>query len=104
MGIYPRRIGMASHLGILLDTATIGVTKKLMLGELRGNTIYVEKEARGYELVTREHARPVYVSPGHNVSLKTSLEVIKNCLRKLHKLPEPLHLAHRYGKKISKEQ
>lgn len=102
--LHPRRIGMASHLGILLDTATIGVTKKLMLGEVRGNTIYVEKEARGYELVTREHARPIYASPGHDISLKTSLEVIKNCLRKPHKLPEPLHLAHSYGKKISKEQ
>mgnify|MGYP001173107601 FL=1 len=102
--LHPRRIGMASHLGILLDIATIGIAKRLMLGEVKGNTIYVEKEARGYGLITREHANPIYLSPGHKISLKTSLEIIKNCIRKPHKLPEPLHLAHRYAKKISEEQ
>jgi len=101
--LHPRRIGMASHVGILLDTATIGVTKRLMLGQVRENTIYVEKEARGYELITREHAKPIYISPGHNISLKTSLEVIKNCLRQPHKLPEPLHLARKYANKVKKE-
>ena len=98
--LHPRRIGMASHAGIVLDTAAIGVTKRLMLGEIREGTIYVEKEARGYELVTREHANPIYVSPGHKISLKTSLEVIKKCMRFPHKLPEPLHIAHKHGNTI----
>jgi len=98
--LHPRRIGMASHVGILLDIATIGVTKTLMLGQMRENTIYVEKEARGYGLITREHANPIYLSPGHKISLKTSLEVIKKCIRLPHKLPEPLHIAHKYGNKI----
>ena len=66
--LHPRRIGMASHVGILLDVPTMGVTKRLMLGQVKGNTIYVEKEARGYELITRQHARPIYVSPGNKVS------------------------------------
>jgi len=101
--LHPRRIGMASQVGILLDTAAIGVTKNLMLGEVKDGTIYVEKEARGYELITREHAKPIYVSPGHKVSLKTGFEIIKNCLREPHKLPEPLHLAHKYGRKVKKE-
>jgi deoxyribonuclease V len=102
--LHSRRIGMASHVGILLDVPTIGVTKKLMLGQVKGSTIYVEKEARGYELITRKHANPIYISPGNKISLKTSLETIKKCLREPHKLPEPLHLAHKYGKKVSKEQ
>jgi len=101
--LHPRRIGMASHVGILLDIATIGATKNLMLGEVREKTIYVEKEARGYELITREHARPIYISPGNKISLKTSLEIVKNSLRQPHKLPEPLHLAHKHGNKIKKE-
>ena len=100
--LHPRRIGMASHLGILLDIATIGVTKNLMLGEVKEKTIYVEKEARGYELITREHARPIYISPGNKISLKTSLEIVKNSLRQPHKLPEPLHLAHKHGIKLEK--
>lgn len=98
--LHPRRIGMASHVGSLLDTAIIGVTKTLMLGEVKDKTIYVDKEARGYGLITREHANPIYISPGHKISLKTSLEVIKNCIRLPHKLPEPLHLARKYGNKI----
>ena len=101
--LHPRRIGMASQVGILLDIGTVGVTKKLMLGEVKGKTIYVEKEARGYELITREHAKPIYVSPGHKVSLKTSLEVIKKCLRYPHKLPLPLDLAHKYGNEVKEE-
>lgn len=101
--LHPRRIGMASHAGILLDIPTIGVAKRLMLGEKRGNTIYVDKEAVGYELTTREHAKPIYISPGHKISLKTSLEIIKNSVRQPHKLPEPLHLAHAYASKIRKE-
>ena len=101
--LHPRRIGMASQVGILLDMATIGVAKRLMLGEVKDRTIYVEKEARGYELITREYAKPIYISPGHKVSLKTSFEVIKNCLRYPHKLPLPLDLAHKYGNKIRKE-
>lgn len=101
--LHPRRIGMASHVGILLDTATIGVTKALMLGQMIENTIYVDKEARGYGLITREHANPIYISPGHKISLKTSLEVIKNCIRLPHKLPEPLHIARKYGNKIREE-
>ena len=101
--LHPRRIGMASHIGILLDTATIGVTKRLMLGQMIENTIYVEKEARGYGLITREHANPIYISPGHKISLKTCLEVIKKCIRLPHKLPEPLHLARKYGNRIKEE-
>ncbi len=101
--LHPRRIGMASHVGILLDVATIGVTKRLMLGEVKDKTIYVEKEARGYELITREHSKPIYISPGYKVSLKTSLEIIKKCLRHPNKLPIPLQLARKYGKKINKD-
>ena len=101
--LHPRRIGMASQVGILLDTATIGVAKRLMLGKVMERTIYVEKEARGYELITKEHAKPIYLSPGHKISLKSSLEVTKECIKYPHKLPEPLHLAHRYANKIRKE-
>lgn len=101
--LHSRRIGMASHLGILLDTATIGVAKRHSLGEIKEKTIYVDKEARGYEFASREHAKPLYVSPGHKVSLKTSFDIVKKCIVYPHKLPEPLHLAHRYAGKVKKD-
>ena len=101
--LHPRRIGMASHLGILLDTATIGIAKRLSLGEIKEKTIYVDKEARGYEFISREHAKPLYVSPGNKVSLKTSFDIVKKCIQYPHKLPEPLHLAHKYSNRVRKE-
>ena len=98
--LHPRRIGLASHLGVLLNQASIGVAKQLFVGEAKGKIVYVDKEARAESIVTREHSKPIYVSPGHKISLKKSVEIIKNCLRFPHKLPEPLHLAHKYANEI----
>ncbi|MBI4143422.1 endonuclease V [Candidatus Woesearchaeota archaeon] len=97
---HPRRIGLASHMGILLDQASIGVAKQLLIGEIQGGIIYADKEARAELVNTRQHSKPIFVSPGHKISLKTSVEIIKNCLKFPHKLPEPLHLAHKYAKEI----
>ncbi|MBI2650168.1 endonuclease V, partial [Candidatus Woesearchaeota archaeon] len=97
---HPRRIGMASHMGVLLEQASIGIAKQLLAGEVKGNKVYAGKEARAELVVTREHSKPVYVSPGHKISLKTSVEIVEKCMRFPHKLPEPLHLAHRYANEI----
>ena len=101
--LHPGRLGMASQIGILLDIATIGITKNLMCGNVREGKVYVDKEIRGFELKTREYARPIYVSPGHKISLGTSLEIVKSHLKSPHKLPEPLYLAHRYVNEVRKE-
>ena len=101
--LHPRRFGMASHLGVVLDMPTVGVTKRLMCGDVKEGKVYVDKEIRGIELRTREHSNPLYVSPGHKISMGKSMEVVKNSLMPPHKLPEPLHLAHRYVNKIRKE-
>ena len=98
--LHPRRCGLASHMGVLLDIPSIGIAKQLLVGEIKGNIVYVEKEARSEMLVTREHAKPIYISPGHKISLKTSFEIVKNCLKFPHKLPEPLHLAHQFANEI----
>jgi len=98
--LHPLRIGMASHLGILLDMPTIGVAKKLQLGEEKDGKVVVEGETRAAIMKTKEHAKPIYVSPGHRISLKTALEVVKKCMVEKHKLPEPLHEAHKYSNKV----
>ncbi|MBS3131699.1 endonuclease V [Candidatus Woesearchaeota archaeon] len=100
--LHPRRMGMASHVGILLDIPTIGVAKSLIGGHLSEGVVYMEKEARAYEFFSREYAKPLYISPGHKISLKTSLEIIKKCIVLPHKLPEPLHLAHRLADTLRK--
>jgi deoxyribonuclease V len=98
--LHPRRCGLASHLGVLLEQASIGIAKQLLIGDIKNNLVYVDKEVRGQVVATREHSKPIYVSPGHKISLKTSVEIVKNCIRFPHKLPEPLHLAHRYANEI----
>ena len=98
--LHPRRCGLASHMGILLDKASIGIAKQLLIGEAKNNKVYVENEARAEIIVSREHSKPLYISPGHRISLKTSVEVVKRCIRFPHKLPEPLHLAHRHANEI----
>mgnify|MGYP001587100410 CR=1 FL=1 len=98
--LHPRKIGLASHMGVLLDIASIGIAKQLLVGEVKGNKVYVEKEALGELIVTKEHSKPIYISPGHKISLKSSIEVVKHCIKFPHKLPEPLHLAHRYADEI----
>jgi deoxyribonuclease V len=47
----------------------------------------------GYALVSKKGTRPIYISPGHRVSLESSLEITQHCIKK-HKLPEPTRLAH----------
>ncbi len=97
---HPRKCGLASHIGVLLDQPSIGVAKQLLAGEVKGSIVYIDKEACAELVETREHSKPVYVSPGHKISLKTSVEIAKHCIRFPHKLPEPLHIAHKYANEI----
>jgi len=96
---HMRKFGLASYVGLTLDQPTIGIAKNLLDGEIIDETIRINREIRGYELKTKEGCKPIYISPGHRISLKFSLEIAKKCLRK-HKLPEPLFLAHRYANEV----
>lgn len=101
---HPRALGMASHLGLLLDIPTIGIAKKLIVGKKQKDKIVFNKKIVAQEIYTKENARPIYVSIGHRISLKKAAEVINKCIRQPHKLPEPLHLAHRYANKIREKE
>jgi deoxyribonuclease V len=100
--LHPLRIGMASHLGILLDQPTIGITKKMLCGQVEGSKILFNKEIRGAAVQTKEFAKPIYVSAGHRISLDTAVDLVKESIKPPHKLPEPLHLAHRFADKMKK--
>lgn len=104
---HPRRLGVASHLGLWLDLPTIGIAKKRLCGrhgevpserggwtplwerDVRGNT-----ETLGAVLRSRRGIKPVYVSPGHRLCLESSLTWVVSCLGRT-KLPEPTRLADR---------
>ncbi|MCD6403306.1 MAG: endonuclease V [Candidatus Aenigmarchaeota archaeon] len=91
--LHPRFIGLASHVGVVLDIPTVGVAKSLLTGIVKNCIVYIDNKPVGFQLYTKKGCNPIYVSPGHRVSLETSLEIVKRCL-KGHKLPEPLRLAH----------
>lgn len=101
--LHPRRIGMASHVGILLDLPTIGVAKNLLLGNVMDREVMVGNEVRAFELVTKEHAKPIYVSIGHKITLGSSVRIVKESMVYPHKLPEPLHLAHKKANEVRQQ-
>lgn len=98
---HPRRLGIASHLGLFLDTATIGCAKSILVGQ--HGTLGAEPgsyaplmdkgEVVGAALRTQRGISPVYVSIGHNVSLESALRWTLSCCRS-YRLPEPSRLAH----------
>lgn len=97
--MHPRRLGFASHLGLVLDKPTVGVAKHLLTGKLGDFNeddwalITDRGEIVGAALLTRRGVKPVYVSIGHMVSLESALEVVKHCTP-THRIPEPIRLAH----------
>jgi len=96
---HPRRLGFASHLGLVLDAPTIGVAKNLLCGEVRNHAndkwkpIVHEGEIVGGAVFKSPHAKPIYVSVGHKVSLETAVKIVLHC-RKEQRIPEPLRQAH----------
>jgi len=98
---HPRRLGLASHLGLFLDTPTIGCAKSLLCGshEMPGvepgsYTEIIDKgEAIGVALRTRPGVKPVYISIGHKVDLRAAIYWVLECSRG-YRLPEPTRLAH----------
>ncbi|MFA6461910.1 MAG: endonuclease V [Candidatus Woesearchaeota archaeon] len=102
--LHPRRMGVASHLGLSLNQATIGISASLTLGKVNEGKIIYDNEVCGFEIVTREHANPVYISPGHLITLGSALELVTKTLRYPHKMPEPLHLVHKILRRNIKEE
>ena len=100
---HPRKLGLASHLGLILDIPSIGVAEKLMSGKIEGDYVIIDNEKRGVLMQTKEHAKPLILSTGHKVSLKTAKEIISKTIVYPHKLPEPVHLAHKFADKKRKE-
>jgi deoxyribonuclease V len=97
---HPRHLGIASHLGLITELPSVGIAKSLLCG--RHEPVPLEKgsfsalvyknETVGAALRTRAGVKPVYVSPGHKISLESALEYVMLCVTR-YKLPEPTRLA-----------
>ncbi len=100
--LHPQKMGVASYIGLLTDTPTIGISAKQIFGHKAGDTIILNKEVVAKIIPTKEKANPIYVSQGHKISLKTAIELTKKHLLG-HKLPEPLYIAHKYAAKMKQK-
>jgi deoxyribonuclease V len=99
---HPRRVGLASHLGLWLGRPTVGSAKTRLTG--RHDPVPPEKgawaslidkgEVVGAALRTRSGTNPVFVSPGHLIDLASAIDLVLRCAPK-YRLPEPIRLAHK---------
>ncbi len=99
---HPRRLGIASHLGVLLDVPAIGVAKTRLTGEhgpvpaARGGWAPLTDggECIGAVLRSRAGVKPLYISPGHRVGVETAVQWVMRCVTR-YRLPETTRLADR---------
>jgi deoxyribonuclease V len=97
---HPRGLGVASHLGLILDAASIGVAKNLLCGEVgdkevnKWKPIMYEGTIIGAAVYTRPGVKPIYVSIGHKISLETAIGIVRQCTEK-YRIPEPVREAHK---------
>jgi deoxyribonuclease V len=99
---HPRMCGIATHIGVKLDMPTIGVGKSFLCGVTCGDYICQSGERVGKMVYSGGSKRPVYVSPGHKISLDTAVEVVEHCIRS-GRIPEPTRLAHEYVTALKQE-
>ncbi len=98
---HPRRFGIASHFGLLVDLPTIGCAKTLLIGTFEEpdsragsySPLMDREEVVGAALRTRDGVSPVFVSVGYKVDLESAIEVVMRCTKE-YRIPEPTRQAH----------
>jgi len=103
---HPRKMGLASYVGVVLDIPTIGCAKSPFFAfeppsERRGAySPYMDRknEKVGFCLRTRTSVKPVFVSPGHRVDFAFSREIVLACAK--FRIPEPIRIAHHMAKEL----
>jgi deoxyribonuclease V len=107
---HPRRFGLASHLGYLLDTPSVGCAKSILVGEHaklghRAGSIawLIDRGERvGAALRTRPGVRPIYISPGHRVGFAAAIRIAMSAVTK-YRVPEPTRLADILVERMKRE-
>lgn len=108
---HPRRIGIAAHIGVILGKSTIGCAKSRLIGEFREprtrrgswSYLYYEGKEVGAVLRTRDHVKPLFISPGHLIDIDSSLKIVMECLSG-YRIPEPLRRADSLSREFSRHK
>jgi len=104
---HPRGLGIASHLGVLLDTPSVGVAKKKLTGSVvepgvkRGSQSPIISDGKllGMAIRTKDNVKPLYISVGHRIDLNRCVELVLAASRG-YRLPEPTRQAHLLSQEI----
>lgn len=108
---HPRRLGIATFLGIILKTPSVGCAKSHLIGNFRMparsagsfSEPLTAASLVGYALRSRTAVRPIFISPGHLVHHQDALNLVRCCL-KGYRVPEPLRRAHQLTQKLKRAQ
>lgn len=104
---HERRLGIATHFGLITDVPTIGSAKSRLRGKheepanqaFAQSPMYDRDEIIGIALRSKKNCNPIFISPGHRVSMAQSVEIIKNCIHG-YRIPGPTRQAHILVNKI----
>lgn len=107
---HPEGVGIASHIGVLLNIPTVGCAKTRLVGEYQEpgpekgdwSYLYYRGMEVGAVLRTRAHVRPVFVSPGHLVDIESAVRIVMMCVTGF-RIPEPLRMADRLSRKMKRD-
>ena len=96
--LHPRKCGLASFVGVLIDKPTIGIAKKLLCGEVNSEYfVEIDRIICGYMHVSALNKR-IYISVGNRISLSDSIKLVRKLTREGQNIPEPLRLADLYSR------
>lgn len=99
---HPRRLGIAAHLGLVLDLPTIGCAKSRLVGETRGQPgrrrgcrrrLIDRGQTVGVLLRTRTDVKPMWISPGHRMDIPSARRIVLACSGRT-RIPDPIRAAH----------
>lgn len=98
---HPRRMGIATHFGLVTGSPTLGCAKKKLVGRFDEpapekesvSPILHQKEVVGYAYRSKNKTNPVFISPGHGMSMDDALKITRESLGK-YRIPEPTRQAH----------
>lgn len=106
---HPKNLGIASHIGVLLNIPSIGCAKSRLIGTYKEpgmkkgqwSELIFKNQIVGSVVRTKDGTRPVFVSPGHLIDIKSAREIVISCITKF-RIPEPLRRADITSRKIKK--
>lgn len=106
---HPRGLGLASHLGVLLDLPTIACSKTPLWKDYpepssrKGYHLFIkgeDKQLAGAVVRTRQDKKPIFVTSGHKISIQTAVKIVLQCSPE-YRMPEPLRQAHMLARKMA---